>query len=198
MPDWERAGKGAAAGAAIGSVGGPIGAAAGGLVGGAAGLFGIGQQGVGKLYKDDLRARIEAYQNALKTGDLDVLGVPWETQQQAIANAQRQASAQQQAVASEIARSALAGNQVQSGALQEAAQGITDQGEAALAQASSQQADLSQRLIEQRIQQLRADMLGQRSHNEDLIKNYLDAGIDLYGVFSDYNTSGGGSVGVTE
>lgn len=185
MPDWERAGKGAATGAAIGSVGGPIGAALGGVIGGTAGLLNIGRNGPGKLYKDDLRARWDAYQNALQTGDLDVLGVPWEVQQQNIANAQQQASAQQQAAATELARSALAGNQVQSGALQEAAQGVTDQGQAALATASAQQSDLSQKLIEQRIAQLRTDLLGQRNHNEELLQKYLEAGLEGYKALSD-------------
>jgi hypothetical protein len=145
----------------------------------------------GREYRDDLAARWEAYQNAIASGDLDALGIPWSEQQQAIGAAAQQASAGQQAAVSELNRGALAGQAFQAGAFAKAAENISDRGEQAAAQTSASMADLSQKLVEQRANQLRLEMMAQRDHNEELVNQYLQMLLDT-GVEVQKALTGGG------
>lgn len=140
----------------------------------------------GKAYSDDLSSRWDAYQQAIQSGDLNALGIPWEQQKQLIAQAAQQAAAGQQAAVTELNRGALAGQGFQSGAFAKAAENVADQGQAAAASTAAKVAGLNQQLIDQRVGQLRAEMMGLRDHREDLVNQYLqmslDAGTELYKI----------------
>lgn len=127
----------------------------------------------GKEYKQDLEQRWLQYEN-----DPMSLGMSQAEMDQVTARAQQQAMAGQQAAITELNRGALGGQAFQAGAMADTAQKLTDQGSEAAAKASSSVNDLNQKLIEQRISQLRADMMGQRNHNEQLTQDYTGLAVD--------------------
>lgn len=128
----------------------------------------------GKELAKDQAARWAAYQEALKTGNFDALGVPWAQQQQLMGAAQQQAMAGQQAAISELNRGALAGQAFQAGAFAEAADQSADKGADAAAKTAAQMSDLNQRMIQANMDKLRAEMLGLRDYRAEMVTQYLD------------------------
>ena len=108
-------------------------------------------------YLADLQQRWEQYQNLMSNPE--ALGLSEDEIAQRAALAQQQAMAAQQAALELNNRAALAGTSVQAGALAQNAKNLTDQGSAAAASATAEAERVNQQLINQRIDQLREEML---------------------------------------
>lgn len=126
----------------------------------------------GREYSDNLQARMES-----AFADPSSLGMSESEMEQAAAAAQQQAMASQQAAVMQMNQSALAANPFKAGALAEAARNVSDEGEAAAAKATASIRSTNDQMIEQRMKQLQAELVGLRDHRTDMYKFAFDTAL---------------------
>lgn len=170
--------KDAATTAVLGTVAAPIGMAYGATRLGSAIAGGIKNRKLKpiKESKELLAADLDRMRN-----DPDSLGLTQSQQDQMIGAAQEQARATQQAQTSTLARSALAGNEMQAGALQEAARGISDQGDAAAATAAANVQQMHRQLVSQEKARILGDLAAQRERARENARFWTQFGFTAAG-----------------
>jgi hypothetical protein len=170
--------KDAAAVAALTAVAAPVGLAYGGIRAGSAIAGGIKNRKLKpiKESKEMLAADLDRLNN-----DPDSLGLTQAQQDQMIGAAQQQSRATQQAQTAELSRSALAGQDFQAGALQEAAKGIADQGDQAAAAASANVQQMHRQLVQQEKARILGDLSAQRERARENTRFWTQFGFTAAG-----------------
>lgn len=132
-----------------------------------------------KEYKSDLQNR---WMSA--TADPTSLGMSDAEIEQAGASAATQAAAVQNAGVMQMNQAALGANPFKAGAMAEAARGLATEGEEAAASTVSQLRSQNSQLINDRMESLRNEMIGQRQFNDERGKMYLE------GILASLETGG--------